>query len=432
MNMSKVMTKSHVHVLLFLMGAFVAFFHQGVAQESKTGEWQILFNGTDLEGWNMLNSPHKVEVVDGVIKATTIPGQDNGFLCNCNSYGDFILELEIKTDLLLDNSGIQFRSLSLSDYLDGRVHGYQVQIENRPPHVSQWSGGIYEEAGSRGFLYIIEDDPIRQKAYKQNQWNRLRIEAIGATSRVWINDIPVAHIVDNKVLNGLICLQVHGGGHAAERGYQSVYMRNVRIKTDNIKPSPYDEIPVVNLMPNDLSDQEQYQGFELLFDGATTDHWRGIDQETIPATGWRMNDGVITVSGSQNAEPLEKTAIAMSQKQYDAFELKFEFKLHSEEAIPGIAVLYHGQPESEREALFGRLAIDNKIHRARINRDLWKEWNQGVIRVYPDNRIEHWLNGYKILEYIKGADEPMSGHILFDAVGHDSVSYRSIKIRKLN
>lgn len=398
------------------------------AQKSAQGGWQELFNGRDLSGWRMLNAPHKVEVRDGMVVATTVPGQDNGFLCTDELYGDFILEMDVKTDLLLDNSGIQFRSLSNPEDRNGRVHGYQVQIENRPPHVSQWSGAIYDEAG-RGFLYIIEDDAVRQKAYIQNQWNRVRIEAIGTTLRVWINGIPTAHVVDDKILKGLICLQVHGGAHASERGEQSVYMRNVRIQTESLKPSPFDDIPVANYIPNTLSGQEAHQGFKLLFDGETTKGWR-IDTKVSSSTA-RIENGTITISRTEESENSKPIAVAMTDEQFGPFELKFEFKLHNKNAIAGIEYFHSGKPDAERQALYGRLALDNALHRARVNRDLWKEWNQGVIKAYPDNRVEYWLNGYKILEYIRDSDKPLKGHILLDAYPGDTVSYRSIKIRRL-
>jgi hypothetical protein len=411
-------------VRLLLVLAYLVFSGSCIAQKSTAGDWQPLFNGKDLTGWKMLNAPHRVEVKDGVLVGTTIPGQDNGFLCTTEQYGDFVLELEVLTDLLLDNTGIQYRSLSNPEDRNGRVHGYQVQLENRPPHLSQWTGAIYDEAG-RGFLAIIEDDPVRQKAYKQNLWNKVRIEAIGTTSRVWINNIATAHVVDDKIMKGLICLQIHGGGHAAERGEQSLYARNIRIQTTNLKPLPYDDTPVYNHVPNTVSPQEKYQGFELLFDGTTAKNWRGVSQEA-PGAGWKIDNGVITVSADGETSP-----VAMTSKKYGPFELKFDFKVDGKDGIPGIEYFSDGKPATKRDALYGRFAIDNARHRAKINRDIWREWNQGVIKAFPDNHVEYWMNGYKILDYQRTPNQPKEGYILFDAYKGDAVSYRSIKIREL-
>ena len=420
------MTKTLNTAVTLLLGIMCCA--QCTAQKPPDGKWINLFNGKDLTGWEMLNAKHKAEVKNGVIAATNVVGEDNGFLCTTSTYGDFILELEVNGDLLLDNSGIQFRSASKPGFMNGRVHGYQVQIENRPPHISQWSGSIYDEAG-RGFLYIFEDDPVRQKAYVHNQWNKVRIEAIGTTSRVWINGIPTAHVVDDKMLSGLICLQVHGGSHADERGEQSVYMRNVRIQTENLKPSPYDDIPVVNLIPNTISPQEKHQGFVLLFDGESSENWSR--PRASGETAWKIQDGVITVSSAGAGSPGGQT-IAMTEKQYGPFELKFDFKLHNEDALVGIEYLVDGKSTAKSQALFGKLALDNAKHNAKINRDIWKkEWNQGVIRAYPDRRVEYWLNGYQILEYKRTDDQPLKGNIVIDAYDGDTVSYRSVKIREL-
>jgi hypothetical protein len=53
------------------------------------------------------------------------------------------------------NSGIQIRSLSKPEFNNGRVHGYQVEID---PSDRGWSGGIYDEA-RRGWLYQNEMIP---------------------------------------------------------------------------------------------------------------------------------------------------------------------------------------------------------------------------------------------------------------------------------
>lgn len=397
------------------------------AQQSATDNWQSLFNGKDLTGWQILNAQYTVEVENGMLVGRTGSGQDNGYVCTTQQFGDFILELEFKTDLLLDNTGIQIRSLSTPEYKNGRVHGFQIQVENRPPHQSQWNGAQYDEAG-RGFLYIIEDDPKRQKAYKQNQWNRIRIEAIGTSTRVWINGISISHVIDDDILKGMICFQLHGGALVAARGQQSFYVRNMRIQTENLKATPFDDIPVANYVPNTLSGQEKSQGFELLFDGKSDKNWRGVASKTIPTNAWKIEDGAITIAAPTGGT---SQAVAMTEKQYGPFELKFDFKIHGNDGIAGIGYYSDGKATTKRDALYGKFAIDSYKHRAKVERDMWREWNLGVIKAFPDNRVEYWLNGYKIQEYYRNADQASKGTIILDALGTDTVSYRSIKIREL-
>src|SRR5690606_15141143 len=115
-------------------------------QEKKDG-WKLLFNGKNLDGWNQKNGQAKYEVRNGEIVGITVAKTPNSFLCTNEEYGDFILELELKVDEAM-NSGIQFRSLSVPTFENGRVHGYQMEID---PSSRGCSSGIYDET-RKGWL----------------------------------------------------------------------------------------------------------------------------------------------------------------------------------------------------------------------------------------------------------------------------------------
>lgn len=123
-------------IILFLL----AFTFSGVsAQEMK---WESLFNGKNLKNWKKLNGDAEFKVMNGTIVGISKVGTPNTFLATKKYYDNFILEFEFKIEPGL-NSGVQFRSESLKEYRNGRVHGYQYEIDSAP---RAWSGGIYDEA----------------------------------------------------------------------------------------------------------------------------------------------------------------------------------------------------------------------------------------------------------------------------------------------
>jgi HEAT repeat protein len=182
-----------------------------------------LFDGKTLEGWRPLGGRAEYRVEDGRIVGTTRAGEPNSFLCTERLFDDFVLELEFRVDPEL-NSGIQIRSNSLAEYRDGRVHGYQVEID---PSDRAWSGGIYDEA-RRGWLAPLEEASPARQAFRQHGWNRLRVVARGDTIRTWLNSVPAAHLVDAMTPRGFIGLQVHGVGDRADPLH--VRWRDIRIR----------------------------------------------------------------------------------------------------------------------------------------------------------------------------------------------------------
>ncbi|MFO1491040.1 MAG: DUF1080 domain-containing protein [Kiritimatiellia bacterium] len=200
-------------------------------------EWKPLFDGKSTEGWIQRGGKAKYTVEDGCIVGTSVAGTPNSFLCPPDDYANFVLEYEYKVDPEL-NSGVQFRSLSLPEYHNGQVHGYQCEIDNDPKKARFWAAGIYEE-GARGWLCPMKDDKEAGKAFTEQgakitkvaDWNKVRIEARGSDIKTFFNGEPRATLKDDKTARGFIGFQVHGIGNDKSHEGKQVRWRNLRIRS---------------------------------------------------------------------------------------------------------------------------------------------------------------------------------------------------------
>ena len=232
--------KRFVTLLLISAIAYIALPSLLLAADA---DWKNLFDGKTLDGWIQRNGKAKYTVQDGMIVGATVLNTPNSFLCTEKMYTDFILELEFLVQPNM-NSGIQIRSHSFEHFKNYRVHGYQVEIDpgtgsykKNPRNLlangklapetapRSWSGGIYDEA-RRGWLNNLTKNPAARKAFRQNQWNNYRIEAIGDRIRTWVNGVPASDLRDDMTSTGFISLQVHGSKQADK----SIKWRNIRIQ----------------------------------------------------------------------------------------------------------------------------------------------------------------------------------------------------------
>ena len=431
-----------------------------------------LFNGKNLDGWVVKNGTAPFTVKDGMIVGTYIQGTPNTFLCTEKNYGDFILTFEAKFGR--GNSGVMFRGQSNQDYMDGRVHGYQMEMDPSP---RAWTAGIFDEA-RRKWLYPMEYNQEAKSAFNLGEWNEYRIEAIGNSLRTWVNGVQMADLIDDMDAEGFIGLQVHAIHDESMEG-ETAEFKNIKICTSNLddhKTPDNIEITQVSYLTNKLSDREQSEGWELLWDGKTTDGWRGAKLDQFPAEGWFIEEGILKVENAGGAESRNGGDI-VTTKEYENFILELDFRF-TKGANSGIKYFVDTElnkgagsaigceyqildDENHPDAKMGRdgnrtLASLYDLIPAdarRFNPDLRKkrsngyDWNRAKIIVNGDD-VEHYLNGILVVKYNRSGQqwkdlvaaskyagwpnfgEARKGHILLQDHG-DEVHFKNVKIKNL-
>ena len=186
---------------------------------------------------------------------------------------------------------------------------------------------------------------------------------------------------------------------------------------------------------NTLTDDEKAEGFELLWDGKTLNGWLAVKGgcKAPPAKGWVIADDTLTMrpvngisdDGRWFPLPPEDQKLGgggdiVTAKKYRDFDFRFDFRLTAK-ANSGVKyffdekqnggtceeyqVLESGHPDYNKgkngnrqlAALYDLIPAPGA---SKVAKPLG-QWNAGRI-VAKGDKVEHWLNGVKVLEYVRG------------------------------
>ncbi len=514
---------SNVNALLATTVLF-AFAAAALGQEREAksyADWISLFNGKDLAGWETYDIEHgfnndrrriySVALEDGE-PAIRISGEILGGLVSKKSYGDYRLRLQYKwgrqkwppRETQPFDSGLLYHSSSLEEspmrlglqegcwpwlqsiefgFLEGGDGGkgsetgdlYSVQftiadVESEPLPKEQWryetvltkkykpGGELATVKGNGGILNSrTNEKPV-------GEWNDIELVVLGQSA---------LHVVNGKVNMAANGARREVGGKMVPltRGtiqFQSeaaeVFYRRLRLKPIRAIPPEY-LAQIQSDVRNTLTAVERAQDWRLLFDGKSTDGWRGFRMKDMP-TGWQVRDGALVcgiASGEQGAGSREQETHTdiVTRESFDDFELKFEWKTppggnsgvffrvsEKADAVYDLATEFEIRDNAAWTDSPYPAGSNYGLHAAAP--DAAKpvgEWNHSSIFAEGDH-VEHWMNGVKVVEYeLFGPDwrerlkqsgfdrnpefaKTRKGPIALQTYGYE-VSFRNIKIRPI-
>ena len=208
-----------------LMSSVLAFTSLALGALQTAQKPVALFDGRTFTGWEG-DTKSTWRIQDGAIVGGSLSTQvpRNEFLTTTRSFGDFVLRVKFKlvgTEGFI-NGGVQIRSQRVKEP-PNEMSGYQADLGD-----SYW-GSLYDES-RRNKTLVAPPAEVIKEILKPGDWNDYGIRAEGPRIRLSINGRQTIDYTetDPKIpRDGLIGLQIHGGGKA-EAWYKDITIQELR------------------------------------------------------------------------------------------------------------------------------------------------------------------------------------------------------------
>lgn len=204
--------------------------------------------------------------------------------------------------------------------------------------------------------------------------------------------------------------------------------------------------------PNTLTPAERAEGWRLLFNGRNLEGWRSVRRATPPTTGWVVTNGwLVKVAGQRGGD-------LISTQRFDNFELSWEWRIPAR-ANNGVKYMFLEERGVGHEyQMIDDSTVKNPKQQTASFYDVLPPRPHGPVKLAPEinhsrivvrgARVEHWLNGEKVLEYECGSPELLAavakskfrttpdfgkkivGHLLLTD-HNDEAAFRNLKVREL-
>ena len=431
--MKSVPKPSRAMVFSFIV---VSLFQSAVAADTY-----FLSHGDSLDQW--VGHEKYWSIKDGVIIGkSTDEVAVSTFLLTKQNFSDFRLTASARLVSGDTHSGLAFRGRVAPEHGDPFTYAGPLVMFN-----GNW--GFYDLFGRKN---LGVDCSKAVDLSKAGEWTNLEILAVSNRVRLAVNGVLVAEWIEsepNRSMEGPIGLQLASSSTPQEINFSNVV----------VESNPRDQlVTLIETAPNNLTVEEIAEGWHLLFDGKSTEGWRGYQKETFPEEGWEVVDGSIHKIAEAGGGDI------LTIDPYQDFDFRFEWKV-----APGAnsGVMYRVSESEERSYYTGPeyQVLDDDRHNngknpvtsaasiyalfAPENKRLKPvgEYNAGRI-VVKGNTLEHYLNGELVVTKEIGSEEwnnqvqnskfqkwpkfakMPKGHIVLQDHG-DDVWFRNLKIKPL-